>query len=102
MGLRTRAMLLLQLHAMNQILLVFAQTQRKYCAQFGRVFILKFLFTNRAPDFSIKKLCSSHVCINHGSLYVCRKLIYYVPRMYRTRAMQHSACMAQSCLAALK
>ncbi len=76
-GLLTRAMLLLQLHTTNQI--------RECCAQFGYIFTFKFAFTNCTPDFSIK----NYVRINHGSSYVCRKLIYYMPRMRRTQAVQH-------------
>ncbi len=56
---QTRTILLLQLHAANQIMSVFAQTQRKCCAKFGRVFTFKFVFANSAPDFSIKNYVRS-------------------------------------------
>ncbi len=52
-----------------------------YCVQFGRVFMLKSVFLNCAPDFSVK----NNVHIYHGLSYVCRKLIYYAPRMRHTR-----------------
>ncbi len=54
----------------NQILPVFAQTQREYCAQFGHVFTLKSVFTNCSSDFSIK----NYARLNHGLLYVSQKI----------------------------
>ncbi len=81
---QTHAVLLLQPNTVNQILLVFARTQREYCARFIRVFTFKFVFTKCAPDSSVK----NYVRINHILSYINRKLIYYTPRMHRMRMMQ--------------
>ncbi len=76
---------LLQLHVVNQILSVFAQT---HCVQLGCVFTFKFAFANCTPHFSVKNY-ALRVYINHALSYVLGKLIHYVSRMCRVRAAQH-------------
>ncbi len=53
--------------------------------------IFKLVFMNHTPDFSVQKMCSASaskpwfvVCSPH----VCRKLVYYVPRMRHVRTAQ--------------
>ncbi len=78
MGLRTHAVLLLQLHVANQILSVFARTQREYRAQFWRVFTFKFVFANCSPDFNVKKYVCPMFVSNMVLLMFTEN--YYTPR----------------------
>ncbi len=71
MGLQTCATFLLQLRTANQMLSVFAQTQREYSAQFGCVLTFKFVFANCGPDFSIK----NYVRPMFTSTMVCRMFV---------------------------
>ncbi len=63
--------LLLQLHMANQSLLVLHQHKGNIVRSLD-----VFLHLNLCKDCVLP-----HVCINHSSLFVRRKLIYYMPKM---------------------
>ncbi len=80
--LRTCAALLLQLHVVNQILSVFAQTRRDRCADFHYVSKFKFVFGNLHLISAFKIMFSLH---SHQPRFVI-----YFPKINLLRAKDAS------------
>ncbi len=83
-----------QLHTANQILSVFARTQRECCAQFRRVFMFKLVFAKCASDLRIKNHVGFLFVIRHaGGAYIHAYMHTYLYNMYVCRFVHKYVCM---------